>query len=94
MGAVWCRIMDDYGHVDDLTPSLAISLYKELRGQGLGNALMKAILNELRSRGCKQVSLAVQKANYAVKLYRSLGFETVSENTEEFIMIKKLTEDI
>ena len=94
VGAVWCRIMTDYGHVDDLTPSLAISLYSDFRGQGLGNRLMRAILSELRSRGYRQVSLAVQKANYAVKLYRSLGFETVSENTEEFIMIKKLTEDI
>ena len=26
-GAVWTRIMDDYGHVDDETPSFAISLY-------------------------------------------------------------------
>jgi ribosomal protein S18 acetylase RimI-like enzyme len=94
VGAVWCRIMKDYGHVDDLTLSLAISLYREFRGKGLGTALMRAILNELRSRGYRQVSLAVQKENYAVKLYRSLGFETVSENTEEFIMIKKLTEDI
>lgn len=93
-GAVWCRIMEDYGHVNDLTPSMAISLYKEFRGKGLGTALMKAILSELRSRGYKQVSLAVQKENYAVKLYRSLGFETVRESTEEFIMIKKLTEDI
>lgn len=29
VGAVWTRIMDDYGHVDDDTPSFAISLYKE-----------------------------------------------------------------
>lgn len=33
IGAVWTRIMDDYGHVDDDTPSFAISLYKEYRGQ-------------------------------------------------------------
>lgn len=26
VGAVWGRIMDDYGHVDDETPSLAISV--------------------------------------------------------------------
>ena len=26
VGAVWTRIMDDYGHVDDDTPSFAISL--------------------------------------------------------------------
>ena len=25
VGAVWVRVMDDYGHVDDQTPSLAIS---------------------------------------------------------------------
>ena len=31
VGAVWVRIMNDYGHVDDNTPSLAISLYKEYR---------------------------------------------------------------
>ena len=28
VGAVWVRIMNDYGHVDDQTPSFAISLYK------------------------------------------------------------------
>lgn len=27
VGAVWVRIMKDYGHIDDKTPSLAISLY-------------------------------------------------------------------
>ena len=28
VGAVWVRIMNDYGHIDDTTPSFAISLYK------------------------------------------------------------------
>lgn len=35
IGAVWTRIMNDYGHVDDSTPSFAISLYKEFRGRGV-----------------------------------------------------------
>ena len=26
VGAVWVRIMDDYGHIDNDTPSFAISL--------------------------------------------------------------------
>ena len=30
VGAVWTRIMNDYGHVDDETPSFAISLYDPL----------------------------------------------------------------
>lgn len=31
IGAVWVRIMDDYGYVDDETPSFAISLNKGYR---------------------------------------------------------------
>ncbi len=87
VGAVWVRIMNDYGHIDDETPSLAISLYKEYRGFGIGTALMKEILTLLKSHGYSRVSLSVQKANYATKLYRKVGFEIVKENDEEFIMI-------
>ena len=36
VGAVWTRIMNDYGHVDDDTPSMAISLHKEYREKGIG----------------------------------------------------------
>lgn len=39
VGAVWARIVDDYGHVDDETLSFAISLYKEYRGQGIAHSL-------------------------------------------------------
>ena len=31
VGAVWVRIMNDYGHIDNETPSFAISLLKEYR---------------------------------------------------------------
>ena len=90
VGAVWVRIMDDYGHIDDKTPSLAISLYEKYRNLGLGTALMKEMLQFLRSKGYKQVSLSVQKANYAVNMYRKVGFEVIVENTEEYIMICRL----
>ncbi len=86
-GAVWVRIMNDYGHIDNETPSLAISLYKEYRGLGIGTAMMKEILNLLKSHGYSQVSLSVQKANYATKMYQTVGFEIVRENEEEYLMI-------
>lgn len=47
--------MNDYGHVDDNTPSLA-----------------------------------VQKANYAVRMYEKVGFKTMDENEEEYIMVCEL----
>lgn len=87
IGAVWVRIMDDYGHVEDGVPSFAVSLYKEYRGQGIGTDLMKRMLKELKSRGYKKASLAVQKANYAVKMYQNVGFKIVDENEEEYIMV-------
>ena len=90
VGAVWVRVMNDYGHIDDDTPSFAISLYKEYRGIGIGTALMSAMLDVLKKNGYKRASLAVQKANYALKLYLKAGFEIIDENEEEYIMLIRL----
>ena len=90
IGAVWVRIMNDYGHIDNETPSLAISLYNEYRHLGIGTALMKAILQLLKEKGYKQISLSVQKENYAVNMYRKIGFKIVSETEEEYIMLCEL----
>lgn len=89
VGAIWVRIMNDYGHIDNDTPSLAISLFQEYRGLGIGTALMQKMLEQLKEDGYRQVSLSVQKDNYAVRLYQKTGFEIVSENEEEYIMIKQ-----
>lgn len=90
IGAVWVRIMNDYGHVDDETPSFALSLLKEYRGYGIGTKLMQGMLEELRKNGYTQASLSVQKRNYAVKMYQKVGFEILRENDEEYIMVCRL----
>ena len=87
IGAVWTRIMNDYGHVDNDTPSFAISLYKEYRGEGIGTELMRKMISLLKEQGYKKASLAVQKANYAVKMYKKVGFKIIDENSEEYIMV-------
>ena len=90
VGAVWTRIMNDYGHVDDNTPSFAISLYKDYRAQGIGTRLMEEMLSLLKTQGFKKASLAVQKANYAVRMYEKVGFHTVGKNDDEYIMVCEL----
>lgn len=87
VGAVWVRDMADYGHIADGVPSFAISLYKEYRNFGIGTAMMKTMLAELKNRGYDRASLAVQKANYAVKMYKKVGFYVIDENDEEYIMV-------
>ena len=91
IGACWTRIMNDYGHIDNQTPSFAISLYEDYRGKGIGTKLMINMLKLLKQKGYKKASLAVQKANYAVKMYKKVGFEIVDENKEEYIMVCDLT---
>ena len=91
VGAVGVRIMNDYGHVDNHTPSFAISLYKEYRGKGIGSALMKAMLGELKQKGYQQASLSVQKENDAARLYKMLGFTVIGETDEEYIMLYQLS---
>ena len=70
VGAVWIRMMNDYGHIDDQTPSLAISVKKEYRGLGIGTKLMETMLVSVKHHGYQSVSLSVQKANPAVHLYQ------------------------
>lgn len=48
VGAIWVRIMNDYGHIDDETPSFAMSLYEKYRHLGIGTALMGAMMQFLR----------------------------------------------
>lgn len=62
VGAVWIRIMNDYGHIDDQTPSLAISVKKEYRGLGIGTKLMETMLVSVKHHGYQSVSLSVQKS--------------------------------
>lgn len=90
VAAVWTRIMNDYGHVSYDTPSFAIAIFQKYRGYGIGTALMLEMLKLLKNRGYKSASLAVQKANYAVKMYKKVGFEIIDENSEEHIMLCNL----
>lgn len=93
IGAVWVRIMNDYGHVEDGVLSFAISLYKKYRGYVIGTALIKRMLCELQQRGYKKTSLLVQKASYAIQMYLNVGFDIIDETGEEYIMLYHLQND-
>ena len=87
VGAAWCRIMADYGHIDNDTPSLAISLLPEYRGQGTGTQLLNGLLRLLRENEYQRASLSVQKENPALRLYRRAGFRILAEKGTEYLML-------
>jgi len=58
--------------------------------RAIGSQLMVKMLELLKWQGYERASLAVQKVNYAVKMYKNVGFKTVDENAEEYIMVCEL----
>lgn len=93
VGAAWSRTGCSYGKVDDITPELAISVYPEYRDKGIGSRLLASLLDSLGEKGFDKVSLSVDKTNYAVKMYRNLGFTTMCERQHDYLMIKLLNHE-
>ena len=87
VGAIWARIMNDYGHIDKNTPSLAMSVLKGYREMGIGTSLLTQMMSTEKASGYAKLSLSVQKSNYAVRMYKKAGFDAVDENNEEYIMV-------
>ena len=90
VGAVWVRNINGYGSVDNDTVEFAISVFDEYKKMGIGTALMTKMLEHLEKLNYAKASLAVQKENYAVRMYQKVGFEIVDENNQEYIMIHKV----
>jgi ribosomal protein S18 acetylase RimI-like enzyme len=86
IGAVWLRFLigenQGYGYVDDRTPELGIAVLPEYRGQGVGTAL----LNALVASPPGAISLSVAADNPAVRLYQRFGFTIVSETNGSLIL--------
>ena len=95
IGVAWTRIIPAYGHLDENTPELAISILPEYRNQGIGAMLMNRLFDLLRERGYKRTSLSVQQNNPAVRFYERLGYIVTEEKIdhaghEDYIMVKNL----
>jgi len=95
VGMAWVRIIQGYGHIDDKTPELAVSVLPNLRGKGIGTKLMKSLFDLLQTNGYKQTSLSVQKDNPALRFYKRLGYKIFGEekdyvDNEDYLMIKYL----
>lgn len=83
VGAAWCRYFTDedhgFGFVDSSTPELAIGVVPGRRGAGVGRALLRALMRAAAEGGCERISLSVEPANPALRLYESLDFRRVGE---------------
>jgi ribosomal protein S18 acetylase RimI-like enzyme len=94
IGAIWTRIYNEnekgYGFVNTATPELSMALFEEYRHRGIGALLLKEMIQKLIEHNYKQVSLSVDRKNYAYDFYKRFGFEIFDLNEKDAIMIKKL----
>ena len=91
VGAAWYRFWakedHSYGFVDKNTPELGIAINKNFRSQGIGRALLCELIEIARKEGIKTISLSVDPANYANKLYGSEGFIKVGESGTSWTLL-------
>lgn len=90
VGAAWARLMHGYGFVDDSVPELAVSVRPAWRGRGIGTALLSELIECCTAAGFPAISLSVQRANPAVRLYERLGFREVVGDDAEMVMVLPL----
>ena len=94
IGAAWWRhfAWDDpgYGFVDPAVPEVSIGVVATRRGRGVGRALLVALHRAASRRGIERLSLSVEKANPARRLYQSLGYTDVVDAGGSVTMLLRL----
>jgi ribosomal protein S18 acetylase RimI-like enzyme len=93
-GAIWTRLYTDdekgYGYVDATTPELSMAVVEHYRHKRIGRQLLNGMVQKLTEQNYAQVSLSVNKLNYAFDFYKKQGFKVVESTDKSAIMVKKL----
>ena len=90
VGGVWLRLFSASeapgGFIEETIPVLGIAVWPGWRGQGIGTALMRRLLEGPAGRA--PISLNVAKGNPAQRLYERMGFEVVEDTGASLTMMR------
>jgi ribosomal protein S18 acetylase RimI-like enzyme len=94
VGVAYARLFTDddhgQGYVDEETPEVAVAVRDGHRGEGIGAQVMVALAELARERGVRQLSLSVDGANPAQRLYEGLGYRKLREDDGDLLMLLEL----
>jgi GNAT superfamily N-acetyltransferase len=94
IGACWYRVLPrnepGYGFVATGVPELTLGVRPMWRAQGVGRQLLTAACDLARAAGHQRISLSVERANFAERLYRSEGFVVLESGVDADTMVKTL----
>ncbi len=90
VGAAWCRLFTaaepGYGFIDEATPELTVAVVPSRRGEGIGQALLTAIVEQARADGVAAISMSAVRDTPAVALFEENGFRVIREHGTAVIM--------
>lgn len=91
LGAAWYRLYSEEvpsdGFISSTIPELAIGVCAHARGQGIGSALLQALIELARNQGYPALCLSVDRSNPALHLYKQYGFRDAGlKGTEAPVM--------
>jgi len=93
IGVVWTRRLASgikgYVNIDENT-CICYIYFNGVQGIGIGTELMSRMIEELKIKGYKNISLSIDKKNYAAKMYKNLGFNVIDENENGYLMLLNL----
>ncbi len=92
VGACWGRLFPadapGYGFVAVGVPELTLGVNPQWRARGVGRALLQAVSRQAGAAGFARLSLSVERANFAQRLYISEGYVTVQSGTDSDTMVR------
>lgn len=95
VGAVWYRLFPEeepgYGFVSASIPEVSVGVVPDGRRQGVGGALLAALIGRTMRDGRAALSLSVSKSNPARHLYEKHGFVQVRDDGDAWVMCRRLT---
>lgn len=87
LGAAWYRLHPEaapgYGFVSSTIPEMTICICDHARGQGIGHALLQALIALAQSQGYTALSLSVDRNTPALHLYERCGFRDAGISGQE-----------
>jgi len=90
VGAGWIRLFREtapgYGFIDERTPELTVAVVPSRQGEGIGQQLLRGLLERAQADAYRAVSVSVEKNHPEVALYEEQGFEHVGETVNAVVL--------
>ena len=94
VGACWGRLFPrdapGYGFVGVGVPELTLGVNAQWRARGVGRSLLQAVARQGAAAGFARLSLSVERANFAQRLYISEGYVTVASGADSDTMVRRV----